>query len=222
MSTVDERWKAFSDQPQLINVAVSRAKRHLIVVSSCNEFPAGSNISDLIGYIRYHNPDGVHQSKITSIFDYLYTKYTQEHLASLEGSDDHFEKSERLMYHLIQKVLADYPGLSCVMHIPLRDLLLRDIVLTEEEQRFAQHKYTHVDFLIQNKLTKQPVLVIEVDGFYYHNTPKQKKRDGLKNSILDKNRLPYLRCPTNGSGEKEKLTSKLSQIYSGKRSTSRV
>ncbi|WP_165972189.1 DUF2726 domain-containing protein [Paenibacillus piri] len=64
-----------------------------------------------------------------------------------------------------------------------------------------------------HKLNKQPLLIVEVDGFAYHeNNPEQLRRDGLKNSILSKHEIPYIRFPTTGSGEKEKLRNKLNEV----------
>lgn len=44
LSTVDDIITPFSDDPNLLNVAVSRAKKELIVVASEMKQPEGSNI----------------------------------------------------------------------------------------------------------------------------------------------------------------------------------
>lgn len=44
LSTVDDIVTSFSDDPNLLNVAVSRAKKELVVVASEMEQPAGSNM----------------------------------------------------------------------------------------------------------------------------------------------------------------------------------
>ena len=43
------------------------------------------------------------------------------------------------------------------------------------------------------------ILVVEVDGFAYHNDPKQQERDQVKNSVLEKYNIPILRLSTVGS-----------------------
>ena len=64
-----------------------------------------------------------------------------------------------------------------------------------------------------NRITKKPVLVIEVDGYSYHKEGTlQAQRDIRKNHILDLYELPYIRFATNGSGEKEKIVNKLKDI----------
>lgn len=77
LSTTDDIITPFSDDPHLLNVAVSRAKRRLILITSAEEQPGGSNIGDLIAYIRYQG--GTWQtSQIRSIFDLLYRSYAAE------------------------------------------------------------------------------------------------------------------------------------------------
>jgi very-short-patch-repair endonuclease len=77
---------------------------------------------------------------------------------------------------------------------------------------FATNHLTHIDFLVFSRLTHQPVLAIEVDGFNYHRNPKQQERDKIKNGILEKYNIPILRFNTVGSGEKSKLISALTKI----------
>ncbi len=55
MSTVNNTPTTFSDDPNLLNVAISRAKKHLYLVTTGNDIPQESNLAQLIAYIRYHN-----------------------------------------------------------------------------------------------------------------------------------------------------------------------
>jgi very-short-patch-repair endonuclease len=65
---------------------------------------------------------------------------------------------------------------------------------------------THTDFVIFNKLDKMPVLVIEVDGYAYHQrNPEQLRRDRMKDEILRKYEIPMLRLSTVESGEEERI-----------------
>ena len=72
---------------------------------------------------------------------------------------------------------------------------------------------THVDFVIYSKISKKILLVIEVDGYQFHKEgTRQAERDKLKNKILDRYEIPYVRLATNGSGEMELLSSKLQEL----------
>lgn len=86
-------------------------------------------------------------------------------------------------------------------------------LLSPEEDCYTRHHATHLDFLIYNKLGKNPVLVIEVDGYEYHKMEsRQAERDVMKNEILEKYKIPLSRFSTTGSGEKERLIKKLNEI----------
>jgi hypothetical protein len=216
MSVTDDQITDFSDDPNLINVAISRAKKRFCLVVSGNEQGRKGNINDLIDYIAYNNLT-VTDSKICSIFDYLFSQYTRERLTFLAGHKKVSEyDSENLTFSLIEKILSDYPefnhlGVFC--HTPLRNVIRDWSQLNEQECRYISHYSTHLDFLIINHVTKKPVLAIETDGYSYHNDKtEQYQRDLLKNHILEVYGLPLLRLRTNESGEKEKIVSSLQKL----------
>lgn len=119
------------------------------------------------------------------------------------------------MYAAISDMLREMPELplNVICHQKVR-LLIRDHEkLTEEERRYATHPNTHVDFLIYNRITKSPVLAIEVDGFHYHKEgTRQAERDRMKDEIFAKYEIPLLRLPTNGSGEIQKIKAMLCPV----------
>ena len=67
MSMVDNAPTEFSDDPNLLNVAISRAKTHLCIVTNGNDMPEDTNIAQLIAYIQYNNFE-VKESKLHSVF----------------------------------------------------------------------------------------------------------------------------------------------------------
>lgn len=216
LSTVDDIATSFSDNPNLLNVAISRAKKRLILVTANQEQPLGSNIGDLIGYIRYNNCD-IQHSTISSVFDYLYRQYNDKRLEYLKGHKRISEyDSENLMFALIQEVLSarKYNLLGVLCHHPLQLMFVDKSKMTIDEQRFVNTGLSHIDFLIFNKVTKIPILAIEVDGFYYHRDgTRQAERDKLKDHIFKIYGLPLLRFKTNGSDEKKMLSQKLDELY---------
>ncbi|HEM5083077.1 TPA: DUF2726 domain-containing protein, partial [Streptococcus suis] len=209
ISTVDNSITRFTDDPYLLNVAISRAKNKLFLVMTGNEQSLDKNISDLLGYIQYNNFE-VRESPIYSIFDYLYKQYEQE-------KEEYFRKrkrisrydSENLMYHRIREVFMSdekYNSLDVIHGYKLHNLVRDFTRLTEVEAKYARHGNTHLDFLIINRLTKAPVLAVEVDGYAFHKgNSKQFERDIMKDNILKKCDLPLIRFKTNESQEKEKL-----------------
>lgn len=217
LSTVDDIITDFIDNPSLINVAVSRAKKQLIVVASGNEQIPDRNITDLVDYIKYNNFD-ICESKINSVFDYLYSQYTQSRLQYLKKCKNiSIYDSENLMHLLISEVLEKYTTLKVVNHVTLHEILNDLSILSDEEFKFALNPWTHLDFLIYNYVSKKPILAVEVDGFYYHKEGTlQYNRDIMKNHILDKYKIPLIRFKTNGSEEKEKLIYKLDELMQSK------
>ena len=154
ISTVDDEISDFADNPYLINVAVSRAKKKLMLVVTGNEQSKEHNITDLIDYIQYNNFE-VAESKIYSIFDYLYKQYTEERIAYLKKHKKISEyDSENLMYSLIEEIIADnkYSSLDVVCHFPLNMLIKNPELLNEPECQYAMNVATHLDFLIYNRI----------------------------------------------------------------------
>lgn len=207
ISTVDDEKNDFSDDPYLINVAVSRAKKHLYIVASGNDNIDG-NINDLISYIRYNNCEVV-KSKVYSIFDYLYSSYSDARMQYLKNNKRISEyDSENLMFALLNDVIKECgrEDIGVLIHLPL-NILLREInIMTDEEKVYATNPLTHIDFVLYSKISKKIFVAIEVDGYTYHKEgTRQAERDLLKNSILKKYDIPLLRFSTTGSGEREKL-----------------
>jgi len=209
-TTVDDVVTKFSDDPNLLNVAVSRAKNHLCLVVSGNEQPANSNVGDLISYIKYNRGEIV-QSKIRSVFDLLYSQYTDERIAYLKKHKSvSAYASENLMYAEIVNILKQNPDLllNIVCHQTLNMLIRDSSLLSDDERHFVMNPATHVDFLLYSKISKKPILAIEVDGFHYHKYgTAQYERDRLKDSIMERYEIPLLRFPTNGSEECAKIES---------------
>ena len=187
MSTVDNEPTEFSDDANLLNVAISRAKTHLCIVTNGNEMSQESNLAQLIAYMQYNNFE-VKESKLHSVFDLLYKQYTAERLA-YEAThpvvSEHL--SENLVYDLLVKAIAELrlANTYVLCHYPLSRLIGDWNLLTDEERTFAESPYSHVDFLIYNSLTKQPLQTIEVDGWQFHkNSEVQQHRDAMKDQIL--------------------------------------
>lgn len=204
LSTVDDVIKEFTDDPYLLNVAVSRAKKRLIVVVSGNKQKNNGNIIDLISYIQYNN-GVIIDSQVYSVFDFLYSQYKDERMKYLKTRKKISQyDSENLMYAMLQDILKKHSEYSIICFQPLY-MVIRDLnKLSKEERKYVLNPSTHLDFTIFNKISKQPVLAIEVDGYGYHKEgTKQFERDKLKERILEVCGIQLVRIKTNGSGEEK-------------------
>lgn len=213
LSTVDNQVQEFTDDPHLLNVAVSRAKKQFTLVVSGEEQP-DSNIQDLIDYIEYYQGKSS-ESEISSIFDLLYEDYTQDLLNFYKTHRRVSEyDSENLAYWAIHDTIKEkgFNHLGILLHYPLRHLVTGASKLTPEQRSYALRSWTHVDFLIYDSVTHRAKLAIEVDGTQYHKVDSdQGQRDTLKDSVLSAIGLPILRLSTAGSQEKEKIASALTR-----------
>ena len=221
LSTVDNQISDFTDNPNRLNVAISRAEEQLIVVISGNEVHQDKNIGELLEYIKYNNCD-IKQSKVYSVFDYLYSCYEEKRNKYLKKYNriSRYD-SENIMYRMLRETLEEKfksNNFNIAIHVPLKMIIRNIHPLSLEEINYLSKSWTHVDFLIYNKVTKKPFMVIEVDGEKYHREgTKQAERDKIKNSILEKYNLPLLRFNTTGSNEKEILINKIRELLQNRK-----
>lgn len=223
----NQRNLSFVDDPHLINVAVSRAKKQFTLVTGEDVF-AGSNgaVAALIRYIEYYakETEQIHRSPVVSAFDLLYDEYDQslEKLRSrLRPSDSQF-KSEQIVAQILRERLSLSSNQPITFHtqIALNQLVsLGNEMLTANERGFMKGR-SRCDFVLYFKVGKKPVAVIEVDGGE-HDKPQQKKWDALKNSILHKGGLPLLRLKTVESHIEEKVEKFLVAVAGGTRTATR-
>jgi superfamily I DNA and/or RNA helicase len=212
LSTVDNEITEFADNANRLNVAVSRAIEQLIVVINNGDTKTDTNIGDLVRYIQYNNFSTI-DSKVYSIFDYLYSHYNKQRQKFLKKQKRVSKyESENLMYALIKKLLNDkqFSCFNVAVHVPLKMIICDTSNLSAAEKQYAENSLTHVDFLIFDIFGKMPCLAIEVDGAGFHAVgSRQAERDAMKNNILKKYGLPIARFRTDGSGEEERLINAL-------------
>lgn len=221
MSMVDAVPTSFSDDPHLLNVAVSRAKSQLCIVTSGEDIPHESNLGQLISYAQYHNFE-IKESKIHSVFDLLYTQYTAERLAYLEKHSSKLAQgvgqseflSEILVYHTLIDAfsLLKRPYLKVLSQYPLSKLIGDAAPLDAQERAFVAQPKAHVDLLVCNSLTHQALVAIEVDGWSYHQGLEvQTARDLRKDQIFSKCDFPLIRLSTTDIVTAEILAEMLSK-----------
>jgi hypothetical protein len=219
MSTVLDETKngrfgvEFVDNPQLVNVAVSRAVKRFVLVTNYDMLPASRHLRDLVQFIQYQDPEqGVFDSAVVSVFDLLYKEYSAvlRPLAARLQNTSKFA-SENIVWTLLLEILAEahYTDLAVAQQVVLRNLLPDLSTLTAQQKAYVRNRAT-MDFVIYNRITNVPVLAVEVDGFAFHEAdPLQRVRDGLKDAICLVHGIPLLRLPTTGSGEEHVIRQRL-------------
>lgn len=210
--SVDNEIGDFVDDPNMLNVAVSRAVKTLVVVMSNSPQNYKTNYGDLARYITYNNCEVV-DSAVFSVFDLLYKEYAQQRRAYLKKHKRVSQyDSENLLYSIIEEIIhkEDFQNIDCAIHVSLASIVKNYELLNENEKQYVKNPLTHTDFLLFNKMDKSPVMAIEVDGVRFHPPGSQQSdRDNMKNNIFDKCGIPLLRIRTNESGERERIESML-------------
>ena len=142
-----------------------------------------SNLAALVRYIRYLDPKhrNISQSRYRSVFDSLFTGRT-ENIRKLPDESP----AESLFREMLMEVLkeAKFRGMSVVREYPLRFLPRTFDGFSKAEVKYMLNN-SRLDFLVFDPFGKQSIAAIEVDG-QTHNTDQQKRRDHLKEAILQK------------------------------------
>jgi hypothetical protein len=197
----------FVTNSKLLNVAISRGKHKVTAIVSDKLYHSGNNIiRDFIKYSEHLYGNAVTKtSEVTSVFDYLYAEYDE--VLKKRFNIKHKEHlTERLMCELIDDILQHHKIVGYRMHVRLSKLIKNTDGLTDEERRYVMHPWTHVDFLFFNKVSKERLFVLEVDGVSFHEQSEhQSGHDRIKDSTLRLNGIPVYRFKTNESNERQRL-----------------
>ncbi len=204
---VENRLYDFVTNKELLNVAISRAKTKLTAIVSDKVFNSSNNaIVDFIKYTEYlYGSQASEESTVKSVFDFLYSEYTKALFSKYEENPEQ-HKTELLMRDVIKEVLKDHYYINFSMHTRLGKIINTTDEFSPEEKEYILHPWTHVDFLFYNRVSKESLFVLEVDGIRFHEQDKKQSiHDDIKNRVLNKNNIPIYRFKTNESNEKARL-----------------
>jgi superfamily I DNA and/or RNA helicase len=203
---IEHRLYDFVTDEKLLNVAISRGKNKVTAIVSDKIYHSTNNvIHDFIQYAENIYGNSVTKtSTVTSVFDYLYAEYDALKDKFKKNSKEH--KTELLMCEVIDGLLASQNRLGYRRHVRLSKIISNIDGLSEDETKYVIHPWTHVDFLFYNKISKERLFVLEVDGIRFHEqSEKQSIHDKIKDKVLVENKVPIYRFKTNESNEKDRL-----------------
>lgn len=210
----------FVDNPELVNVAVSRAKEKFTLVTGHDAFERNNkSIAALIRYMKYYAAaEDIYDSPVISAFDLLYDEYDKslEKLNARLNHNDSRYKSEQIATQLLREILEEEQFMLLKFHkqVKLIQLVaLKENVFTEREMMYMRNRAS-CDLVIYYKVGKQPLAVIEIDGGY-HELTEQKERDALKESILKKASVPLMRIRTVEGHVENKIADFLNKCLKG-------
>lgn len=199
----------FLNDPNLLNVAISRAKNKLhIVISEELMKQSGAILSDFSRYNKYFCEDSkIEKTQVYSVLDLMYQDYSPV-LESFRRKMIKISEfaSENIIATLVKEICEEkkFGIFGFLAHYPLRKLVRSENVLDDGDRKFLLNPNTHCDFVIFDKLDKSIKMVIEVDGMQ-HSAGVQKVRDERKDGILNNSGIPILRIKTTSSNCKERI-----------------
>ena len=212
--SIENRLYDFVTNEKLLNVAISRGKNKVTAIVADKVYNSTNNsINDFIKYSEYiYGSDVTKESSIRSVFDYLYTEYTNFLIDKFQKNLKGY-KTELLMSSLIKDILSEYSYIGYSMHTRLNKIVNIPDNFDDEEKKYILHPWTHVDFLLYNKVSKENLFVLEVDGIRFHEQDKkQTEHDDIKDRILEYNNIPIYRFKTNESNEKHRLIEAIKNV----------
>ncbi len=205
----DEERIDFLNNPNLINVAISRAKKRLYILASEEVLgQEGSILRDLSKYFEYYCCETkILKTNVYSVFDLMYDDYapilekTKKELLNISSF-----ASENIIATVIDEICrsGDYGTLGYKFNYPLKYVIKTASLSDMEDIKFVSNINTHCDFLIYNKLNKEIEMVVEVDGSQ-HKEEVQAARDRRKDRLLKAAGIKILRLPTTTIECKEKI-----------------
>ena len=209
----DPDYVDFLNNPNLINVAISRAKNHLYVLASKELLnQEGTILQDLEKYVSYYSSSSKKvKSKVFSVFDLMFDDYApilqdmKNRLLKISKFD-----SENIIATVIDDICkTKRNGLLSFKHnYPLNKIVDVDGMSDVEDRNFILSPGTHCDFVIYDTLDKRIRLIVEVDG-KQHDDFLQRKRDERKDRILHDAGLKLIRIKTTDVNVQEKIISQL-------------
>lgn len=193
---------------ELINVAVSRAKKKFILVGDKNYFLENGeyvpNVKNLIDYIGIYGNELFDNS--SCIFDYLYKNIP--YYQSTKYFDNEYEEK---LFNSIVDIISECPY-KCYCKLKLANLVQNEKFLdTNPDIKQYISNGSHADFTIFDIRINKPILVVELDG-KYHSLDKQKLRDSYKDKSLLKSGIKVLRIPSKSAIDKSYLKKMLKEF----------
>ena len=209
----------FLNNPNLINVAISRAKKRLYILASEETLKQNNSIlRDLSKYYEYYcSETKVVKTSVFSVFDLMYDDYAPV----LENMKESLLKissfsSENIIATVINDICksGECGALGYKFNYPLKFVIKSSSLSDVKDIKFVSNINTHCDFLIYNRLNKEIVLVVEVDGSQ-HKEEVQVERDKRKDRLLTAAGIRILRLSTTTVDCREKIVKALISAIDG-------
>ncbi|OMF03337.1 AAA domain-containing protein [Paenibacillus sp. FSL H7-0942] len=177
---------------RLINVALTRALDYFILVGNLAEIDNGKGyLTKLSQYIYTIEANSFYRPAIM-----LSIEFNQ--LIREENRKTLMHQGERMIYN---KLLIFLEGMPFIVFpkVPIKDVLSIQIGLDAELKSY--YFTSHMDFVIYEKDSLQPLCSIEYDGFYHRRDAKTIDNDRKKDSLCSYAEFMQFRIASNDESE---------------------
>lgn len=167
---------------ELINVAVSRAKNQLILLTNTQNLErlhSGSDDDDIYELAQYIKSKGTTRvtSKLVNSRAFGIKPYSTE-------TEDAFLRN---LNHALGNIRAGHRQYEIVTQAALSQ------IFSETFSNSNMYYTGRFDFAVLNKRTREPLFAIELDGKEHHEEAKVKARDAQKQQICDEHGFQLIR-----------------------------
>ncbi|ALA98215.1 DNA helicase [Spiroplasma kunkelii CR2-3x] len=203
----------FSANSNLVNVAVSRAKDELVVVVNKRicETNKNNDITRLINYINVLYKGKTFFKQTIGVFAALSSSNYEIETQEKKFNGFIGETSEYIFSKILDKLINQIIDIKYIKHYNLKLVVKNQEGFNDREKQFINHPWSHLDFLIFNKISKKPIIAIEVDG-QQHNKSIQLWRDKVKDKALEKNGIKIYRIKTISINGEDKIINELKNL----------
>jgi hypothetical protein len=179
--------------PRVLDAAVLRARRRLVLVTDETQIAGSPDLRDLVDHVAYQRP-GEDAVPFAAVPDRLYRDYAGQRATTSapEPAD--------LVADLLDAVLAEGPATGLAVHRRVHlAALVPDRSALAEDERGALTGRTTVDLVVSRAASNRVVLVVEVDGAGPdQDDARRRVRDAGVEAVLTAVGVPVLRLPAVG------------------------
>ncbi|WP_348735405.1 AAA domain-containing protein [Spiroplasma endosymbiont of Ammophila pubescens] len=203
----------FSSKANSVNVAVSRDKYELVVVVNkrISETNKSNDITRLVNYINVlYKGETVFKHRLW-VFATLSSSNYEIETQQKEFNGFIGQTSEYIFSKLLDQLVNQIIDIEYIMFYNLKLVIKNQDGFNNREKQFINHPWAHLDFLIFNKISKKPIIAIEVDG-QQHNNSIQAWRDQVKDRALEQNGIKIYRIKTISLDNEEKIINEIKSL----------
>lgn len=178
-ATSEKPYKWVSENKEMINVAVTRAKDKLIVVGDYDLInqKANENDNDLTALLKHVKSNGTYKVEPSEKTQYM-------------GLKSYDSKREAQFFETLNHIITTVKDIEVKTKVKVSTVFTKEYV--SDKNLYYSGEF---DFVIYDRNTKLPVLVVELDGSEHILNQRSVTRDRVKEVIIELKNIKIIRIP---------------------------